>query len=289
MKKITLLVAFFAAFAMNAQNILFEDDFEVYIPGDNVGEDIDVPADYLQYDVDGDGFGWGLANTGNFAQDFTTIYDGNFIMSASFITTGAGGNGGNGALSPNNILVLPSVLIPADATDASITYLVGTGTDPNFFSETYSVQVTPSSAEADILAATPIFMTTIAAQGNEVVELDLTAFAGEEVFVSFRHYDTTDEFILGLDDITIESDGTLSVQDNDFAGLNHFINTDGLHLRANAPLESVTLFNVLGQQVISQRLATTNEVVNISGLNAGVYIATVTVEGQTKSFKIVKK
>jgi hypothetical protein len=36
-------------------------------------------------------------------------------------------------------------------------------------------------------------------------------------------------------------------------------------------------------------LENTNEIVNISALNTGLYIATVSIDGNTKSFKIVKK
>ena len=52
MKKITLLAAVFVAFAMNAQTVLYENDFETEVAGDNVGEDTDIPADFMSYDVD---------------------------------------------------------------------------------------------------------------------------------------------------------------------------------------------------------------------------------------------
>ena len=47
MKKITLLAALFAGFAMNAQTIFFTDDFN----------DEDV-SDWTRYDEDGDGNFW---------------------------------------------------------------------------------------------------------------------------------------------------------------------------------------------------------------------------------------
>ena len=279
MKKITLLAAFFAVFAMTAQTTLWEEDFESETVGDNVGEDTDIPASFLSYDVDGDGFNWGLSNPVNFTQPFGDIYvANNFITSASFITTGAGGNGGDGALSPNNILVTPLVSIPGGASDVELSYFVGSGTDPDFFSETYSVTVTTSSAEADILAATPVLTTTLAFQGGEDVVINLDAFIGMDVYIAFRHHDTTDQWLIGLDNLKVV-DGTLGVDDNTFNNFSYFVANNQLNLSTDTPMESVSVYNMLGQEVVSQRLASNNEVVSLSALQTGVYIATVSIEG----------
>lgn len=290
MKKITLLAAFFAVFAMNAQTTIWEEDFESETVGDNVGEDTDIPASFLSYDVDGDGFNWGLSTPANYTQPFGDIYiTNNFITSASFITTGAGGNGGDGALSPNNILVTPLISIPSGASDVNFSYFVGSGTDPAFFSETYSVTVTTSSAEADILAATPVLTTTLAFQGGEDVMINLDAFIGQDVYIAFRHHDTTDQWLIGLDNLKVV-DGTLGVDDNSFNNFVHFVDANNqLNLSADTSMESLALYNMLGQEVLSQKLNNTNEAINIASLQTGMYIASVSIEGNRKSFKIIKR
>jgi len=290
MKKITLLAALFAVFTMNAQTTLWEEDFEGETVGDNVGEDTDIPASFLSYDVDGDGFNWGLSTPGNYTQPFADIYTGNnFICSASYITIGANGNGGQGALSPNNILVTPLISIPNSASDVEFSYFVGSGTDPDFYSETYSVTVTTSSAEADILAATPVLTTTLAFQGGEDVTINLDDFIGQDVYIAFRHHDTSDQWLIGLDNLKVV-DGTLGVADNAFNNFKYFVDVNSqLNLSANTTLESLSLYNMLGQEVVSQRLANSTEVINIASLQTGVYIATVSIDGASKSFKIVKK
>lgn len=53
-------------------------------------------------------------------------------------------------------------------------------------------------------------------------------------------------------------------------------------------MNSVSLYNMLGQHVVSQKLNNTKESVNISELQSGVYIATISIDGASKSFKIVK-
>ena len=67
-----------------------------------------------------------------------------------------------------------------------------------------------------------------------------------------------------------------------------FLFDNQLNLSATTALNNVIIFNMLGQQVVSQKLANTNETVNLSGLQSGVYIATVSIEGASKTFRIVK-
>jgi hypothetical protein len=117
---------------------------------------------------------------------------------------------------------------------------------------------------------------------------DLSAYDGQQVYIAI-HYVAQDSFLLLMDDFKVV-DGTLGVASNSFNNFNYFVNANNqLNLSANTAMESLVVYNVLGQQVVSQKLANTNEIVNISALNAGLYIATVSIDGITKSFKIVKK
>ena len=287
MKKITLLASMFIMLAMNSQNIIYQEDFESYTVGDNVGEDTDIPATFISYDVDGDGFNWGLSKPTNFTQDMYLIYDGNFIMSASYITEGKNGNGGQGSLNAHNILVFPKINIPEGSTDVELSYFVAGGTSSNFFSETYYVTVTAGNTEAEILAATPIFSETLPTYLGRTINLNLNAYIGQDIYISFRHQ-TSDQFLLGLDDIKVTA-ATLSVGDNVFQGFSHFVDSNNqLILNANKPMGEINLYNVLGQQVISKKLSKLKETLDLSALNSGVYIVKIAIDGQNKSFKIVK-
>jgi len=290
MKKLLLLLIL-VSFTMSAQTVLFEDDFESYIPTDNVGEDTDIPGTFLSYDVDGDGFNWGLATPTNFTQPMDGIYTGNFIMSASYITLGAGGNGGQGALSPDNILVLPMVSIPAGALNVEFLYFVGSGTDPDFFSESYSVQVTPTSDQAAILAATPILDTTLAFQGGEFKTLDLNAYAGQDVYISFRHYNTTDEWLLGLDDLKVQYTGVASVEDLQSIGFSYYPNPvqNTLNMTANTAIDNVSVLNLLGQEILNVSPSKLQSSVDFSDLNAGVYLVKVQIGNTSGTIKVVKE
>jgi len=81
---------------------------------------------------------------------------------------------------------------------------------------------------------------------------------------------------------------SLGINNQIFSGFTHFVAQNELNLKANTAMSSVAIFDITGKQVISQNLTSTNAQVNIAGINTGVYIATVTVEGSKKTFKFVK-
>ncbi len=88
-------------------------------------------------------------------------------------------------------------------------------------------------------------------------------------------------------DVTPEE--TASLNDNSISGLTMYPNplkgnTLYLTSTANAAM-SVQIFDVLGKEVLKSNVM--NNAVNVSGLNAGVYIVKVTEEGKTASKKLV--
>lgn len=88
--------------------------------------------------------------------------------------------------------------------------------------------------------------------------------------------------------ITAGDEGTLGLGDASFNDFNYALdNGNNLTLAANTAMERLTLVNVLGQQVMDRALSSNNEAVNLSGLNSGLYIARVSIEGAEKTFKIV--
>ncbi|MCZ4320353.1 T9SS type A sorting domain-containing protein, partial [Aequorivita viscosa] len=92
-----------------------------------------------------------------------------------------------------------------------------------------------------------------------------------------------------ITDITI--DGTnLGVSDNDIAGFSYYPNpTEGIvNLKSAENIEQVSLYNMLGQLVVSNRVDATTSQVDISGLSIGTYLMKVTVNGQTGTYKVIK-
>ncbi|MFT7071113.1 MAG: hypothetical protein ACJAX3_000081 [Patiriisocius sp.] len=113
--------------------------------------------------------------------------------------------------------------------------------------------------------------------------------------LALRYYVTeggpsgTNSNFIGVDTLSLTT-FPLTVGENAFDGFSHFVNAnDEFVLRASTQMENVVIYNTLGQQVINTKLANTNEAVNVAALNSGVYIATVSINGASKTVKFVKK
>lgn len=84
--------------------------------------------------------------------------------------------------------------------------------------------------------------------------------------------------------------GVLSVGENNFDGFGYLVDANSnLVLKSAQPMDQIVLHNILGQEVMRRALGTTQESISMANLETGMYIATVTIEGQSKSLKVVKQ
>lgn len=94
--------------------------------------------------------------------------------------------------------------------------------------------------------------------------------------------------VIYYDDMSVTS--ALKVNDNSINGLNVYPNpvTSGtFYINTDLnEVKTVTIFDVLGKQVLKTR---TNNAVNVSALNSGVYILKITENGATATRKLVIK
>ncbi|MFK7781017.1 choice-of-anchor J domain-containing protein [Psychroserpens sp.] len=85
---------------------------------------------------------------------------------------------------------------------------------------------------------------------------------------------------------------TLSVDEFQSNNFNYTYNknTDLLTIESsNLPFDSIEMFSILGQKVISRKLSAQNEAIDMSSLTDGVYLATVNINGSSKTIKILKQ
>ena len=82
----------------------------------------------------------------------------------------------------------------------------------------------------------------------------------------------------------------LSVTNHSLSGFNFYPNptTDMVHFSASKNIESVAIYNLLGQIVMTNNIGATSSSINLSGLATGTYIMKATVEGETGTYKIMK-
>lgn len=287
MKIFTFLASFLAVLTMNSQTTLYQENFDSYPVGDNVGEDTDIPEGFISFDLDGDGFNWGLSHPDNFYQDMNLVYTSNFMMSASYITEGNAGNGNQGSVNAHNILVLPMISIPEGSETVELSYYVGAGTSHNFFSETYYITATTSNEQDVIMAANPIFYETLPTPEGRYLTVSLEDFIGQDIYIAFRHK-TNDQWMLGIDDIKVES-GVLNTTDNFLQDFSYFMDTDDqLNLKSITLLTEAVIYNMLGQTVVSEKLQNMETRIDLSFLPDGIYVVQVLAQGKEKTFKILK-
>lgn len=150
---------------------------------------------------------WELGTENDFSTPFN-IYTNYFMRSFSW-------NGD--AYTPDNFLSTPKITLANGATNIELSYFAGSGLDDDFYNENYEVWVSTSITSVnDILNGTRIVDENLNAflngPGGATRTADLSAFAGQEIYISFRHHDTEDEWLIGIDNVKVTADLVTVIQ-----------------------------------------------------------------------------
>ena len=138
-------------------------------------------------DSDGDGNNWAWSDTTGMN---LSIYEGEgALFSESYRNS-------YGPLTPDNWAISPSVTIPADG--ATVTFYAG-GQDDSDYHEHLAVY---AGTSPDVTKMTQLGDYVTMYDYNEYT-VSLDRFAGQTIYLAFRHYDCTDQFILLLDQVEI--------------------------------------------------------------------------------------
>jgi predicted secreted protein len=70
--------------------------------------------------------------------------------------------------------------------------------------------------------------------------------------------------------------------------LEHFVSNNNLTINATKTLDKIEIYNMVGQIVNTARPNHNTAEVNLNSLNSGIFIAKVSVDGKTQTFKFVK-
>jgi hypothetical protein len=113
------------------------------------------------------------------------------------------------ALTPDNWLITPAIILDnlVEGQTIKLTFGVGTGANtPAYKQENYEVLISTTSVETD--SYTMLWEETIGQDWVKdslyVRNLDLSAYAGETVYLAFRHVDVTDMDRLLFDNVSVE-------------------------------------------------------------------------------------
>jgi len=170
--------------------------------------DFENTTGWASYDADGDGNPWYLQDVG------LTGY-GDIVGACGLSESNGSVFGTGGAYTPDNYMVSDIFTIPAGAT-ASVSYVVGSYTLSGSFQEHYSVYfttITTPTAFADLREHTLENDRTVPAEGTEIRNHDLTAYAGQTGQLVFRHHNTVGvDGLLLIDTINVDAVISTSVQ-----------------------------------------------------------------------------
>ncbi len=176
---------------------------------------------WTSIDADGDGNGWvSSSNPGIYHNSGVNLSGTGNNSSEAYVISGSYANQTGAALTPDNYLVSPAQ-ISAEA-GAQIQFWA-CAQDASYAAEHFGVAVSTTTATA--AAFTTIQEWTMTAKNAGEVDansevrgtrqgtwynyaVDLSAYAGQDIWVAIRHFNCTDMFILNVDDITLATGGT---------------------------------------------------------------------------------
>ena len=237
---------------------VYVDDITMYmqdvppqpIPGATVYDfDDDTMMGWTSIDADGDGNGWvSSANPGIYHNSGVNLSGTGHNASEAYVISGSYANQTGVALTPDNYLVAPTAI---SAQDGAAIEFYACAQDANYAAEHFGVAVSTTTASAG--AFTTIQEWTLTAKSMGTVDMrsdvrgtrdqgawyqytvDLSAYAGQDIWVAIRHFNCTDQFILNVDDITL---GDGSAKGFDRAG-NRSLVSYNLYRRNNIDEASV--------------------------------------------------
>ncbi len=194
MKKLLLSAMSFAfVYGVTAQTVHFSDDFN---DGDLAG--------WTNVDNDSDPTSSGATNydlwyNGDFSSYFPELGAGTAV-SRSWASIG----GASTVLNPNNFLISPAInLTSASATGLYLQFSYGTIEGAPYHAEHFAVYVTASADPTQVILATPVHEETLPSDGVFNANIDLSAFAGQTVYLTFRHFNCVDMNTMLIDDVRI--------------------------------------------------------------------------------------
>ena len=235
-------------------------------------------------DQDGDGWNW-------YWRDYGSVYGGyKCLVSRSWSSS-------QGDLNPDNWIYSYAIDLTSFNTNDNLELSWKVRGELATVAHEYYTVYAATSNQTSEFESSPIqrseYADEVGADGVFVTRtLNISALAGNMVYLAFRHQNITgSQFILNIDDVSISS-GTLGIDDFQANSFKHYYNTntDVLTLKSSqSALDAVEIYNILGQNVLNKSLSQTNENLNLSSLKDGIYIARIDIDNRTKTIKFLKQ
>lgn len=224
-------------------------------------------------DADGDGYGWDLENWAGT----------NAVRTGSVAAASASYINNIGALSPDNWMITPQLQIPAEG--ATLNYYVRTY-QQEYPDDFYAVLVSTTGTNTADFTHT-IYSGTAAQASYYLKSFDLSAFAGQNIYIAFRHYNCTDVYWMLIDDLQVIAGQHAGISNVADANVELYPNpvANVLNIQAEG-VQEVSVIDVNGRTIMTEKNVST---INMSNLANGVYYVRVITNNGVATQKIVKK
>ena len=304
MKKIYILAIAAFAFTLN-MNAQFTDDAESYDLGDmgsqnldvwgvwsgspNPAEDIDIVNEFSlsgsqSLYVDDSGAMDVMMLTQNidagqwYVQFQAYIPEGRggyFNIQGETENEGAGGGGGG-------VFNSSDLYFNQGATNPGVFLDNASGATAEYPEDTWF----PVTIVFDLDAATPTWHISI--NGNTVND-DPQVFAADAILGGIDFYSVSTNNEMYIDDVVF-AEGSLGADDFNAAVFSVYPNpvVNTLNINSADAVQNVTVYDVLGKVVMNVNPGVVSPSLDMSSLSAGAYIVNVTINGTSKSVKVIK-
>jgi len=247
---------------------------------ENFDASTDLPPCWSTIDADGDGNTWWIRPSDhNGYPEYDAYSLENFATSQSWINYVA--------IQPDNYLVTPPIAIPANG--ASLNYMIGESYNDDGDNEHYEVLVSTTGTNisdfTDVLLEETLTTTSWVPRTN----ISLAAYAGQTIYIAFRHFNCYDVELLKLDDVSIMplDEVTNNNPSRNIAVYPNPVTTT--FVIKNAAGSQAKIYDVSGKMVYTAPVTTDNQTVDISNVSAGIYFLELQSSTSKSTVKLIKK
>lgn len=185
-------------------------------------------------------------------------------------------------------MISPQFSVIDGSTNQVLFFAGGTG---GTFPETFDVKVsTTGNSVADFTETIASETTSADTENGEYDEFlyDLSAFDGEDIYVAIVGT-STNQFHLLVDDFSVGTTASTGLET--FQSFSFYPNPvqNSVNLSAQSQIDRVVIHNMLGQKVKERESNKTDLQLNVAEFASGVYFMNVTIDGNQKTFKLVKE
>ncbi|MBP2615438.1 T9SS-dependent choice-of-anchor J family protein [Chryseobacterium jejuense] len=266
----TVFVLVSIVFKFNAQTVILEENFDSSVVGT-------LPAGWETVNRSGTSITWRVTN-----EDPNVDAIGFFGKTAGMLVLDT---------SSDQLLVSSAVNLPI-GNSFSLTFLIGTYTGAGIYpsQQHYAVYALPEG-ETFTGSETPILEEDITVEDvAHSKTVDLSAYAGQNVKIYFRQFNSTGDIgILLLDTIQLTQQpqlGTLEVELTQELEVYPNPSYDYVSLKSKSKIVKAEVFDLAGRKV--QEELTDNKI-NVQQLPPGTYLMKITTVSKTYFRKIIKK